>query len=86
LHFKKFLATFYELKITSCLRSIYLVDHAWTFRPEMARQQLEQVPGLLSRMSQLFELESSDQDDKDQLIDEIMDIKWKFAQTYRYGI
>merc|ERR1719219_3225681 len=29
---------------------IYLVDHAWTFKPEDARLQLQQYPGLLERM------------------------------------
>ena len=38
---------------------IYLVDHAWTFRPENARQQLENYPGLLERMANLMDLEGN---------------------------
>ena len=33
--------------------SIFLVDHAWTFRPAHARKQLEEVPNLLQRMAEI---------------------------------
>ena len=36
---------------------IYLVDHAWTFRSDNARQMLLQHPNLLERMANLFELD-----------------------------
>ena len=67
------------------------MDHAWTFKPENARKHLREYPGLLERMAKLFEL---DQDTKDlvrdskehrKLIDDVMDIKWKFAQFYSLG-
>ena len=35
----------------ACARSIFLIDHAWTCRVTHARQQLQQVPGLLHRMA-----------------------------------
>jgi len=63
---------------------IYLVDHAWTFRPEDARLQLQQHPGLLERMANLFDLSIEDIE-KDDLIDQVMDAKWKFASTYSVG-
>lgn len=57
------------------------MDHAWTFRPESARQQLEQIPGLLQRMANLFDLDDSAED----LLESVMETKWKFAQTYSVG-
>ncbi|KAH8029083.1 hypothetical protein HPB51_022647 [Rhipicephalus microplus] len=33
---------------------VYLVDHAWTCRPQQARQQLREMPRLLHRMAQLM--------------------------------
>ena len=49
---------------------IYLVDHAWTFRPEDARLQLQQYPGLLERMANLFDLSTEDIE-KEDLIDQV---------------
>ncbi|CAB1345828.1 unnamed protein product, partial [Coregonus sp. 'balchen'] len=36
------------------LAGIFLVDHAWTYRVESSRQQLEQIPGLLPRIDSLM--------------------------------
>lgn len=38
------------------LFSIFLVDHAWTFQPPSARQQLLHIPGLANRMAALMDL------------------------------
>ncbi|VDN23013.1 unnamed protein product [Gongylonema pulchrum] len=37
--------------------SIFLIDHAWTFRPQTARKQLREVPGLLDRMCAVLNIE-----------------------------
>ena len=36
--------------------SIFLVDHAWTYQPHKAREQLLSIPGLAERMAQLMGL------------------------------
>ena len=38
--------------------SIFLVDHAWTFQPANARQQLLHIPGLANRMAAVVGLTS----------------------------
>ena len=65
-------------------RHIYLVDHAWTFRSDNARQMLLQHPNLFERMANLFELDYTTIDKK-FLLERVMDEKWKWAQTYSIG-
>lgn len=36
--------------------SIFLIDHAWTFQPSNAHQQLLHIPGLANRMAALMGL------------------------------
>ncbi|MFH4974614.1 hypothetical protein AB6A40_001323 [Gnathostoma spinigerum] len=36
--------------------NIFLIDHAWTFRPQFARRQLREVPGLLDRICSVFDI------------------------------
>uniref|UniRef100_A0A8R1XSP1 Tubulin--tyrosine ligase-like protein 12 SET-like domain-containing protein n=1 Tax=Onchocerca volvulus TaxID=6282 RepID=A0A8R1XSP1_ONCVO len=36
---------------------IFLIDHAWTFRPQIARKQLHEIPGLLDRICNVFNVE-----------------------------
>ena len=38
--------------------SIFLIDHAWTFQPSSARQQLLHIPGLANRMAAMMGLTS----------------------------
>uniref|UniRef100_A0A915PNG0 Tubulin--tyrosine ligase-like protein 12 n=1 Tax=Setaria digitata TaxID=48799 RepID=A0A915PNG0_9BILA len=35
---------------------IFLIDHAWTFRPQIARKQLHEIPGLLDRICNVFNI------------------------------
>ena len=42
--------------------SIFLVDHAWTFQPSNARQQLLHIPGLANRMAALMGLTGTPMD------------------------
>ena len=56
--------------------SIFLIDHAWTYRFDKARAQLETTPNLLPRMASLMDL-SVEGKDKDQLIDEVLDEMWR---------
>ncbi len=63
--------------------AIFLIDHAWTFRPRSARQQLEGIPGLAQRMAALMGI-AEDGDDK-LLVDCVMREKWRHANTYWVG-
>lgn len=38
-------------------RGIFLIDHAWTYQPHIARNQLKRIPGLASRMAMLMDLD-----------------------------
>ncbi|VDK89451.1 unnamed protein product [Litomosoides sigmodontis] len=38
---------------------IFLIDHAWTFRPQIARKQLREIPGLLDRICDVFNIKNS---------------------------
>lgn len=59
---------------------IFLVDHAWTFRPHYARQQLHDITGLLERMKSLLDID--DDDDESHLIDRVLEKIWNYSQTY----
>lgn len=66
--------------------SVFIVDHAWTFRPETARQHLETYPGLLERLVALFQLEEDcEGKSREEQMEVVMDAKWKHAQTYSLG-
>lgn len=39
-----------------CFYSIFLIDHAWTFEAEYAREQLRTLPGLAKRIAGLMDL------------------------------
>lgn len=60
---------------------IYLVDHAWTFRTDIAINQLKEVPGLLDRMANLMGI-TKDEDDDAAIINKVMTKIWKFCNTY----
>ncbi|XP_002731606.2 tubulin--tyrosine ligase-like protein 12 [Saccoglossus kowalevskii] len=64
--------------------NIYLVDHAWTYRVSDARQQLEEIPGLLDRMVALMHIPTDATGTKD-LVETVMREMWKFNQTYNIG-
>lgn len=63
---------------------IYIVDHAWTFRTNVARNQLRQVPELLRRMSIIMGIDQ-DELDETQNIDAVLTTMWKHAQMYVIG-
>lgn len=63
---------------------IYLVDHAWTFRPNQARNHLNTIPGLLERMCGLVGT-SFDVNKKDETVENVMEQVWKYSQSYSIG-
>ncbi|KAL2103037.1 hypothetical protein ACEWY4_002205 [Coilia grayii] len=62
--------------------SVFLVDHAWTYRVEVARQQLEQSPGLLGRMASLMGVDFHGEAPDPDVVDQVMEDMWKYNQTY----
>lgn len=53
---------------------IYLIDHAWTYRLNNARSQLQQIPDLINRLSNMM---GCSQDEE-----AIMDSMWRYNQMY----
>ncbi|XP_016413160.1 tubulin--tyrosine ligase-like protein 12 [Sinocyclocheilus rhinocerous] len=63
--------------------SVFLVDHAWTYRVESARQQLLEIPGLLIRMASLMGLPFHGEAPDPDIVDLVLDNMWKYNQTYQ---
>ncbi|KAM9328135.1 tubulin--tyrosine ligase-like protein 12 isoform 2-T2 [Pholidichthys leucotaenia] len=63
--------------------SIFLVDHAWTYRVDHARQQLEQIPGLLPRMASLMGVDFHGEAPDVETVELVMECMWKYNQTYQ---
>ncbi|XP_060695896.1 tubulin--tyrosine ligase-like protein 12 [Hemiscyllium ocellatum] len=63
--------------------SIFLIDHAWTYRVDQARRQLWEIPGLLHRMANLTGIEFHGEVPDDDIIDEVMAELWRFSHTYQ---
>ena len=61
---------------------IYLVDHAWTFRTDEARQQLARVPGLATRMAALMDI---GEEDGEEMLEAVLERMWRYCQTYSIG-
>ncbi|XP_022604797.1 tubulin--tyrosine ligase-like protein 12 isoform X2 [Seriola dumerili] len=62
--------------------SVFLVDHAWTYRVDHARQQLEQIPGLLPRMAALMGVDYHGEAPNINTVELVMEHMWKYNQTY----
>ncbi|CAJ1055760.1 tubulin--tyrosine ligase-like protein 12 isoform X1 [Xyrichtys novacula] len=62
--------------------SVYLVDHAWTYRVDGARKQLEEIPGLLSRMASLMGVDFHGEAPDPDTVELVMERMWKYNQTY----
>lgn len=61
--------------------NIFLIDHAWTYRANEARQYLKDIPGLLERMVALMDIPRED-NDREQFIEKVLQEMWKFNGTY----
>uniref|UniRef100_A0A3P8UD38 Tubulin tyrosine ligase-like family, member 12 n=1 Tax=Amphiprion percula TaxID=161767 RepID=A0A3P8UD38_AMPPE len=62
--------------------SVFLVDHAWTYRVDHARQQLEEIPGLLPRMASLMGVDFHGEAPDPDTVELVMECMWKYNQTY----
>ncbi|XP_070579900.1 tubulin--tyrosine ligase-like protein 12 isoform X4 [Ptychodera flava] len=56
-------------------------NHAWTYRIEKVRQQLEEIQGLAERMVALMHLDTVNKDRND-VIELVIQEMWKYNQTY----
>ncbi|NXV91902.1 tubulin--tyrosine ligase-like protein 12 isoform X2 [Calonectris borealis] len=63
--------------------SIFLIDHAWTYRVEHARQQLLHVPGLLHRMTNLMGIDFHGEIPDEGSVEQVLQEMWKYNQTYQ---
>lgn len=63
---------------------IYIVDHAWTFRLNMARNQLRQVPELLRRMTIIMGIDQEELE-TDECVEAVLAGMWKHTQMYSLG-
>uniref|UniRef100_A0A8C5T015 Tubulin tyrosine ligase like 12 n=1 Tax=Laticauda laticaudata TaxID=8630 RepID=A0A8C5T015_LATLA len=70
------------LQASNC-DSIFLIDHAWTYRVEHARQQLMQVPGLLHRMANLMGIDFHGEVPDEAVVNQVLEEMWKYNQTYQ---
>uniref|UniRef100_A0A336LIQ2 CSON002937 protein n=1 Tax=Culicoides sonorensis TaxID=179676 RepID=A0A336LIQ2_CULSO len=62
--------------------AIFLIDHAWTFRLDMAKKQLLSVAGLLNRMCGIMGIDSEHHLDQHEKIEKVLVGMWRYVQTY----
>ena len=69
------------------LVSIFLIDHAWTYKVQDARKNLENFPGLVERMAKLMDVEFDPESyNKQTIIEEVLNNMWKFNNCYSIGL
>lgn len=61
------------------VNAVYLVDHAWTYKADVARQHLEQIPSLLNRMAIMMGV---DEDDTEERVTQVLRKMWRYNSTY----
>ncbi|CAF1229561.1 unnamed protein product [Adineta ricciae] len=61
---------------------IFLIDHAYTYRINNIRNELEQLPQLVERLSHLMLIPA----DEENKIDAIIERMWKFNHTYTLAV
>ncbi|XP_015779329.1 PREDICTED: tubulin--tyrosine ligase-like protein 12 [Acropora digitifera] len=75
---------------TSDPNCVFLIDHAWTYEVNYAREQLKTIPGLADRMALLMGLASTDEDvsetSREELTEKIFDKMWSFNQNYHLKV
>uniref|UniRef100_A0AAG5CQE0 Tubulin--tyrosine ligase-like protein 12 SET-like domain-containing protein n=1 Tax=Anopheles atroparvus TaxID=41427 RepID=A0AAG5CQE0_ANOAO len=61
---------------------IYLIDHAWTFRTDNARQLLNEHPELVSRLAVMMGLQQDDDVPTNAYIPRILQDMWRWCSMY----
>jgi len=64
-----------------CYWRIYLIDHAWTYRPDQARPHLESMPSLLSRMALLMDIGEHNRQRED-VVEDVLTLMWRCVNYY----
>ncbi|XP_065069444.1 tubulin--tyrosine ligase-like protein 12 [Rhopilema esculentum] len=64
---------------------VFLVDHAWTFEAEYARNQLRTNAQLLVRMANFLEVVDPDSEEylMEELVNKVMEKLWLYCHTYK---
>jgi len=75
--YKKLVDLGWNDPVVSLLCSVYLIDHAWTYRLEQARSQLENNEALLARMSKLMEVDASVDRVQSDVVEDVLREMWK---------
>lgn len=60
-----------------------MIDHAWTYRVNEARQNLREHETLLARMCNIMCVDQDEATTLDEKIDQVIERMWKFNQTYK---
>ena len=76
---KKFENYILSKECARCCR-IYLIDHAWTYRPDQARAYLESMPSLLSRMATLMDIDADRP--QDDVIEDVLTSMWRCLHDF----
>ena len=63
------------------VNAIYLIDHAWTYKTDMARKHLEQIPSLLNRMCVMMGVDVESTSAEEQ-VDLVLERMWRYNSTY----
>uniref|UniRef100_A0A1B0DKC7 Uncharacterized protein n=1 Tax=Phlebotomus papatasi TaxID=29031 RepID=A0A1B0DKC7_PHLPP len=61
--------------------AIFLVDHAWTFRMDSAKKQLEQMPRLLTRMCVIMGVDQENET-QEECVKKVMRKVWRYNSMY----
>lgn len=78
-----FVLSFYLHEIYSFFyQRIFLIDHAYTYRINNIRNELEQLPQLVERLSRMMFIPTDEEDKINAIIEEM----WKFNHTYTLAV
>lgn len=64
--------------------SVFIIDHAWSYRASEARQCLTEIPGLLERMVGLMDI-PNEENTQEEFVEKVMREMWKYNSTYSIG-
>lgn len=63
------------------VNAVFLVDHAWTYKVDAARQNLEEIPSLLHRMCVMMGVDEENTS-AEQQVELVLERMWRYNSTY----